>query len=129
MEYLDLSATKPFKPSAKYNHGLDVLAYRAEGGTCVADRVDGFLTILWDKEQKRIVGIRLKGFRWVFNELKGRFKWTDADFLPLVKVLEAVMSDGLGLQIVADQREKYELAKGCVRNFHLTREELTALAA
>lgn len=118
---------RPFRPFARYNHGMDALVYRSTPGTCVAQRVDQFVTVLWDVDRTDLVGVKFKGFRYIFNTLRSQHGWT-TDFLPLAKVLEALMAK-VGDDILEEQRELYVRAKKCVERVHLTEKDLKDVAA
>ena len=136
-EPLSLDELQPFDPRAKYNHHMDALVYRRESGLCVAERVDAFLTVLWTRDQSRVVGVRFKGFRWIFNQVREQLNWGDAPFLPLVTILELVVEGGLGDRVIDKQqakgkakrerRQKYELARECVEDIHLTKAQIREL--
>lgn len=140
-EPLSLDELGTFVPKARYNHQLDALVYRREPGLCVADRVDPFLTVLWSRGQKRLVGVRFKGLRYIFSLLKDRLNLDEAEFLPLVRVIEVVVEGGLGQMVMddhegrqeqgdAEQREeKYVLAMECVQEVHLTRAQIREVVA
>ena len=56
-----------FKPLARYFPEMDFLIYLNEDCSYRADRVDAFLTVLWHPERDALVGIKLKGFRFLFR--------------------------------------------------------------
>lgn len=61
---------QPFKPVARYYEAMDCVIYLLEDLAYSADRVDGFLTLLWHPHEERLIGVKLKGFRFLFGRLQ-----------------------------------------------------------
>jgi len=59
-----------FEPCASYSEPMDQLIYLCEDVSYRADRVDQFLTILWHPHDERVIGIKLKGIRALFDGLQ-----------------------------------------------------------
>jgi hypothetical protein len=89
---------KPFEPTAYFDPEMDQLLYLTSNAAYRAERVDSRLTILWDAHELRIVGIKLKGFRSLFDELKAEGLVEESRFLPLCKAISMLME-----RMVADQ--------------------------
>jgi hypothetical protein len=70
-----------------------------------ADRVDQFLTVLWHPHEDRLVGIKLKGFRFLFERIKNVLELDDDQFLPLVKAIEIALVGGVAESIMDEQRQ------------------------
>ncbi len=124
------SAKSGFKPVARYFEALDCVIYLNEDVSYRADRVDTYLTLLWHPYADRVVGVRFKGFKFIFRQLQsimGGLK--EAPFLPLIKVLELVLTAGYADVGLAKQernrlQEKYDSARAVIGEAHLGPEEL-----
>lgn len=124
---------EPFQPCAKYFEAMDTLVYLEEDVAYRADRVDPFLTLLWHPDKAEAIGVKLKGFRYLFECLQevaeglGR-KLEEDHFLPLIAALEMAMTAGLGAVITADaekermaeRKAKYEKARSLVKRAQAT---------
>ena len=98
-----------FVPTAKYYHTMDFLLYLREDCHYRADRVDPFLTVLYHPYEPRIVGIKLKGFRFLFDQfckIVGRSG--PKHFLPVVKFIEMALVAGVAEAYIAENRERIE---------------------
>lgn len=81
-----------FTAGALYDPLMDFVEYVNTGELVIAKRVDEFLTLLYDGQQSNVVGFRIKGIRYLFNEyLKAVHDLADDDFLPLVFFIEAAL--------------------------------------
>jgi hypothetical protein len=76
-----------FLPVARYYKEMDLILYLTEDCSYVADRLSAFLTILWHPYEKRLVGVKIKGCRFIFEQLKELLNLRETDFMPFVKVL------------------------------------------
>lgn len=83
----------PFAPGARYYADLDYLLYMREPHSYRADRVDDFLTVLWHPDADRLVGVKFKGWRLVFDQVKEKLGWKDEGFFPLIKALEFALAE------------------------------------
>jgi len=91
-----------FIPTAVYFSDSDCVEYVNEDGFAIYSRVDEFLTLIFDETKIRLIGFKLKGFKYCFeNHLKPLFDLNDSQFLALVPVIEAVCTK-LGERLVAD---------------------------
>jgi hypothetical protein len=127
----ELGEVGQFQPHARYHHGLDMVVYVTEDCSYTSEPVDAFLTLFWHPSQERLVGVKLKGFRHAFVQVRDRLGWEEGDWLPLVSVLELRMEQGLGEEIMrrAELRAKYDLARKCVAQVALPPAEASAIAA
>jgi len=82
---------KPFEPTAYFDSEMDQLVYLTSNASYRAERVDSYLTILWDARELRIIGIKLKGFRSLFDELKAARLVEESHFFPLCKAISMLM--------------------------------------
>lgn len=127
-----------FSPCARYYEDMDVLLYLEEDIPYRADRVDPFLTLLWHPDREDAVGVKLKGFRFLFQRIKAILraegvKLDDAVFVPMVAALEVAMTAGLGAVITADVErerleEKYAKARKLIERAKFDTRELAEAA-
>ena len=119
-----------FEPTAKYYHAMDFLLYLREDCSYVADRVDPFLTVLYHPhDQSRIVGIKLKGFRFLFDQLRKIVEHLESEhFLPVVKFIEMALVAGMAEAYIDQNRERikksYDDARGLVAGVEFDQREL-----
>jgi hypothetical protein len=79
---------------------MDCVIYLQQDLAYRADRVDGFLTLLWHPDQDALIGVKIKGFRWIFKRLQAfcdgkNVPMPDAAFVPLMKAIEMALTAGL----------------------------------
>lgn len=122
-----------FSPVARYHAEMDIVQYLKEDCSYRAERVDGSLTLLWHPYEDRLVGIALKGFRFLFQRVKEKYGVPEEVFLPLVNVLQAALEDGAGEEIMEEaiakkRKEQYAAAKKFVANVALPPEEFRRAA-
>ncbi|MEP3265486.1 MAG: hypothetical protein ABJM86_03950 [Hyphomicrobiales bacterium] len=85
------SEDKPYFPEAIYYEDADYLEYIREDLTPVYRRVDQFLTLLLTLEDRKLVGLKLKGFRNIYNRYSS--EQNDSEFPKLMTVLETVYTE------------------------------------
>jgi hypothetical protein len=91
-----------YVPTAVYFSDSDCVEYVKEDAFAIYERVDEFLTLIFDETKIRLIGFKLKGFRCIYEKhLKPLFELNDSQFLGLVSAIEAVCTV-LGEQLVAD---------------------------
>lgn len=94
----------PFVPAAVYFSDSDCVEYVKEDSFCVYDRVDRFLTLIFDSTKINLVGFKLKGFKYIFNtHMKPIFKLNDEQFLELASVIEALCTE-IGESLFHDEK-------------------------
>lgn len=99
----DAHLSQKFEKRASYNEDMDFLEYVSLDAVTISDRVDSFLTVMWNYNQDQIVGFRLKGFRCIFNQIiKPLSKLKNEDFDPLVEALEKIFTK-IGNDIFIDK--------------------------
>lgn len=81
-----------FAPVARYYSAMDLMLYVSEDCSYRASRIDAFLTVLLHPQDDRVVGIKLKGVRFLFERVKAILGLSDSEFLPLVRVLEVALT-------------------------------------
>jgi hypothetical protein len=89
-----------FKPTARFYEAMDCVIYLTDDLAYRADRVDGFLTLLWHPNEDKLIGVKLKGFRFLFGRLQAILRNTDvtvpdAEFVPLIKAIELALTTRL----------------------------------
>lgn len=73
-----------FTKCACYYSKIDCVEFLSDDVVVIADRIDPFLTVLWNEDFSDYVGFKLKGFRaWYVQS-----NWKNNDFNLLVKALE-----------------------------------------
>jgi hypothetical protein len=76
------------EPVAVYYTDADCVEYIAEDTTCVYERIDGFLTLIYDETQIIPVGFKLKGFLNTFERMREVHGFNERHAVELVKVVE-----------------------------------------
>lgn len=103
---LDTAETGRFTPAAVYFMDSDCVEYVKEDSFCVYDRVDPFLTLIYDSTKINLVGFKLKGFKHIFKtRMKSLFKLNDEQFVHMVSVIEAICTE-IGEDLFNDERVK-----------------------
>jgi hypothetical protein len=91
-----------YVPTALYFLDSDCVEYVKEDTLCVYDRVDEFLTLIFDETKFNLIGFKLKGFKHVFEKhLKPLFELNDSQFIDLVPAIELVFTS-IGERMFAD---------------------------
>lgn len=105
-----------FAPCASYYEDMDYVEYVSSPSLTVAERIDPFLTILWDKNQDKVIGFKVKGFRNLFEtKLKALYDLKNEEFVELTSALEILYTD-LGIQMIAElNKEQQEQTKKAYR--------------
>jgi hypothetical protein len=97
----ELRSNEVYVRQAVYFMDSDCVEYVQEDALHVFDRVDNFLTLIYDETCLTLVGFKLKGFQYVFNtHLKPLFKLHDEQFIDLVSAIEAYFTD-IGNEVFA----------------------------
>jgi hypothetical protein len=91
---------QPFRPIARYYEAMDCVIFLQEDVAYSADRVDGFLTLLWHPHEEKLIGVKLKGFRFLFGRLQAILRDAnvsvpDTAFVPLIKAIELALTTRL----------------------------------
>lgn len=123
-----------FEPIARYYGDMDFVLYLNSDVSYRAERVDVFLTVLWHPTEHKLVGIKLKGFKFIFERLKNILQMKDDEFIPLVKALEIALVGGLAENMMASiedekkAREFYKEAMDLAKDVSLPVQELAEAA-
>lgn len=98
--------TNSYKASAAFFHDSDCVEYVKVDAFVIYDRVDEFLTLIYDKTGIQLVGFKLKGFKNIFTkQLKPIYQLNEKQFLRLASAIEAICVT-LGEQLFADDDRK-----------------------
>lgn len=114
---LDVEAERcgPYKPVALYFLESDCVEYVKEDTFSVHERIDGFLTLIFDESKINLIGFKLKGFKCVFDKVKPLYELNDMQFIDLVPVIELVFTQ-LGNQIFSvDDEERKRAYKAAIK--------------
>ena len=119
----------PYEPKAVYFSDSDCIEYVREDTICVYDRVDKFLTLIYDETNLVLIGFKLKGIKYIFNRLSPKHNLSQDHFVEMIEILTAVCTD-LGNELTADQHlaSAYKAAKKLARQYEV-RVELDRLPA
>lgn len=129
-----------FEPFARYLPAMDFLLYVKEDCSYVEERIDGRLTLLWHPQGEPAIGIRIKGFKALYQSLARILKAQNIDleqhfpFVSLISALELAMLSGAGDAMIEDtERQRiedgYRRAKEIVDNATVSSEGLQDLLA
>lgn len=115
-----------FTSKAIYHHALDFIEYVASDCFVVSERIDEFLTILKDGDNGELVGFKLKGFAYLYNELIKPTVGEDIPpFLELVPVLTYLlgrMGDAAFEDVIQKRKKAYQDVARFARNQNVTIE-------
>jgi hypothetical protein len=85
-----------FEACAHYYPAMDCVIFLQEDVPYRADRVDEFITILWRPDRDEVVGLKIKGFRFLFNAVSeiltaAGCHVSDTAFMPLISVVQTAL--------------------------------------
>jgi hypothetical protein len=110
----------PYEPVALYYVDSDCVEYVKEDTFCIYERIDGFLTLIFDETKINLIGFKLKGFKCVFDKfVKPLLELNDMQFVDLVPVLEFAFTQvGNHMFSVGDEerRQAYKAARKLAAN-------------
>jgi len=108
----------PYVPTAIYFGDSDCVEYVKEDAFCIYDRVDEFLTLIFDETKLNLIGFKLKGFKHIFEtHLKPVFRLNGGHFVALVTVIETVCNQiGQELFESEDRASAYKAARKLAAN-------------
>jgi hypothetical protein len=96
-----------YQPVALYYHDSDCVEYVREDSLAIYDRVDMFLTLIYDRTGLNLIGFKLKGFKHLFTQaLMPAYRLNEEQFVSLVSAIEAICTL-LGEQLFADEKRAY----------------------
>lgn len=122
-----------FFPVARFHPEMDSIQYLKEDCSYRAERVDGSLTLLWHPYESRLVGVALKGFRFLFQRAKEQYGLSEDMFSPLVNFIQTALEAGSGEEIMEEamkkkRQEQYDTAKRFSATVGVPAEELRRAA-
>jgi hypothetical protein len=86
-----LSIVPEFTPSIWFEPEMDALMLMTENTVYRSDRIDEFLTLFENPETHQIIGLKLKGFRWLYKYLVEIGDIEHDHFVMVVWLLDAAM--------------------------------------
>ncbi len=107
-----------YVPTAIYFADSDCVEYVKEDAFCVYERIDEFLTLIFDQTKLTLIGFKLKGFKHFFQtHLKPAFALNDNQFLGLVTIIEAICTSvGESLFENDERAQAYKAARKLAAN-------------
>lgn len=99
-----------FEPIAWFDREMDQLIYMEVDVSYTAERVDPFLTLLWDPDtREKLAGIKLKGIRHFFEDLKREGAITsDSRLINLITVFSRILVESLGPGMIGELESQYQ---------------------
>lgn len=98
-----LNLTTPYSPTAIYYADSDCVEYVRKDALAIYDRVDAFLTLIYDmKARDELIGFRLKGFKHFFLSANVGL---GNDFVAAVQVIERGLT-ALGNNVFDERRRR-----------------------
>lgn len=107
-----------YRPTALYYHDSDCVEYVKEDSFAIYDRVDEYLTLVYDQTGHILIGFKLKGFKYIFTKaLAPAYRLNEQQFLSMASVIEAVCTL-LGDDLFKDEKRAsaYKAAKKIAAN-------------
>ena len=120
-----------FRPTALYYHDSDCVEYVNADCFAVYDRIDEYLTLIYDHTGRLPIGFKLKGFKHIFTKALGTtYRLNEQQFLSLVSVVEAVCTI-LGKDLFKDESRAsaYKVARKIASNDNVELHEVGLLVA
>jgi hypothetical protein len=133
-----------FVPAARYYAPMDSVVYLKEDVSYRADRIDAFLTLLWHPHEDRAVGLKIKGFRFLFDRWQaiaaaGGKTIPNHMFVSLLEAVELAISVELGAVLTdeaekdrkmaaSERQKKYEKARELARAVQVNADDLRPAA-
>lgn len=88
-----------FVRRACYYPKIDCIEYMSSDEIAISERVDGYLTLLWNEDFSKLLGFKLKGFRFTFNTI--------------IKPIQGIIGDDFNSMMVAALQNHFtELGDG-----------------
>jgi hypothetical protein len=99
-----------YEPVAAYYLESDCVEYVKSDSIAIYDRIDEFLTLIFDETKSNLIGFKLKGFKNIFEQrLKHISQLRNIQFVDLVSAIETRFTD-VGAKIMAAHDERREKA-------------------
>jgi len=124
-EYLGVSVPEGvFTANAVYRENMDFIEYMTRDEVTISDRIDPFLTLIWNFQQDEVVGFKLKGFRYVHDKIYKKDGDSNRSFIEIAPLLEQLIAE-VGQQVLDGlkaeaRREAYEQAINLARRTKAT---------
>lgn len=107
-----------YVPCAVFFADSDCVEYIKHDVFCIYDRVDEYLTLIYDETALNLVGFKVKGFKHLFDtKLKNLFRLNDNQFVAFVGVIER-LCEAIGDPLFANDSRKraYQAARTLAAN-------------
>jgi hypothetical protein len=113
-----------YDPVAAYYLESDCVEYVKSDSIAIYDRIDEFLTLIFDETRSNLIGFKLKGFKNIFEQrLKHISQLRNIQFIDLVSAIETIFTL-VGDKVMAahdERREKaYKAARELASNDNVT---------
>ena len=105
-----------FVRRACYYSKIDCIEYISKDEIAISDRIDEYLTLIWDESCSELIGFKLKGFRYAFNTyIKPIAGIIDGDInIIMVTALEHFFTE-LGDELFPEKEKRQEAYRNVIR--------------
>jgi hypothetical protein len=123
------SLTAAVVPVATYFEDSDCVEFVKEDTVAIHRRIDPILTLIFDDTRQRLIGFKIKGFKYIYNEvLKPISALQGVEFVDLVPAIEHVFTK-IGKEVFAaddDRKRAYQAAYRLAREANVKVEVANA---
>jgi hypothetical protein len=103
MTNLSIQPKGDYAPCAVFFADSDCVEYVKRDVFCIYDRVDEYLTLIYDETGHSLIGFKVKGFKHLFDtKLKNLFRLKDYQFVDFVGIIERLCEE-IGDSLFADE--------------------------
>ncbi|WP_145609242.1 hypothetical protein [Nitrospirillum amazonense] len=121
-----------FAPTAYFDHEMDQLIYVRTSDSYRADRVDEWLTLLWQADDMKLVGVKIKGFRSLFDKAMAAGLVEEKHFIPLCKTLSLILEASINPQDESPdmhyRKKVYRQAEAIVGDYRVDERKILSLS-
>lgn len=127
--------SESFTPRAGYFSAMDCLIYLSEDISYQAVRLSPWITVLVDPARDCAVGVKIKGFRFVVEQLRAilvpiakdlGIQVSEPDYVALISILEVAFTASLGEQATTEaENERRKRWADQVRNLARNAEPIS----
>lgn len=113
MKNISIQPKGDYVPCAVFFADSDCVEYVKQDVFCIYDRVDEYLTLIYDETGFNLVGFKVKGFKHLFDtKLKNLFRLNDNQFVAFVGIIER-LCESIGDSLFTDDARKraYQAAR------------------
>ncbi len=116
---------RDFEPTTYFDPSMDQLVYVRSNAPYRANRVDEWLTFYWAVDRMELIGVKIKGVRYLFNRLRDVGVISKQDFVPFCLMLEGIMKHMVNSKD-GYQKVVYEQASDLVGDIKFDARQLLA---